>query len=154
VSKDIIDGPAVSATPISGAAESWAGTGVLASLATNGTPVVELTGNREGVRLPARTCVPLLAADVGKTIVLVFEADRPNSPIIVGVLRVADTPLGVEVAANGQSVSVTATESIVLKCGPATITLKADGTIAVRGTRVVSHASGVNRILGGSVELN
>jgi hypothetical protein len=154
VSKDIIDVPAVIAAPISGAAESWARTGVLASLATIGTPVVELTGNREGVRLPARTCVPLLPADVGKTVVLVFEADRPDSPIVVGVLRVTDAALGVEVTANGKSVSVTATESVVLKCGAATITLKADGTIAVRGTRVVSHASGVNRILGGSVELN
>jgi hypothetical protein len=51
-------------------------------------------------------------------------------------------------------VSITARESITLKCGDASITLNRDGKIVLRGAHVVSHASGVNRIRGGSVELN
>jgi hypothetical protein len=42
----------------------------------------------------------------------------------------------------------------VLRCGEGSITLTRDGKIVLRGKHIVTHASGVNRIRGGSVELN
>jgi hypothetical protein len=41
-----------------------------------------------------------------------------------------------------------------LRCGEASISLSRDGKVVIRGRHIVSHASGVNRIRGGSVELN
>ena len=43
---------------------------------------------------------------------------------------------------------------ITLKCGKASINLKADGTVAIRGTNVASRASNTNRIRGGNVQIN
>jgi hypothetical protein len=49
---------------------------------------------------------------------------------------------------------VSAKHELVLRCGRASITLDSDGKVTIRGTQVVSHASGVNLIRGGSVQLN
>jgi hypothetical protein len=55
---------------------------------------------------------------------------------------------------DGKTIVLNAAHTITLRCGQASITLNRDGKIVIRGTHVVSHASGVNRIRGGSVELN
>ena len=49
---------------------------------------------------------------------------------------------------------MTGGERIELRCGRASLIMEKDGRITLRGTRVVSHASGTNRIRGGSVQLN
>ena len=43
---------------------------------------------------------------------------------------------------------------IVLKCGEASITLRSDGRMMLRGAYVETYAKGVNRIKGGSVKIN
>jgi hypothetical protein len=58
------------------------------------------------------------------------------------------------VDADGERLVVSAVHGLVLRCGKASITLSADGKIVVRGTHVVSHSSGLNRIKGGSVQVN
>ena len=45
-------------------------------------------------------------------------------------------------------------DEIVLKCGDASITLKRDGKVLLRGAYVETQATGVNRIKGGSVKIN
>jgi hypothetical protein len=126
---------------------SGAITGSLAGFARNGAPLIDI----EGARFQARSCASLHADDVGAEVVAIFEAARPDTPIVLGVIR----PLrDVDAVVDGRRVSVTARESITLKCGDASITLNRDGKIVIRGAHVVSHASGVNRIRGGSVELN
>jgi hypothetical protein len=47
-----------------------------------------------------------------------------------------------------------AQEEIVLKCGEGSITLRKDGKIIIKGTHLLSRASGPNRIKGGSVQIN
>jgi hypothetical protein len=42
----------------------------------------------------------------------------------------------------------------VLRCGQASVTLTKAGKVLIRGTYVSSRSSGVNRIKGGSVQLN
>ena len=64
------------------------------------------------------------------------------------------SPRAMEFEIDGRTLTVNATDSIILRCGAASITLHHDGRIVLRGVHVVSHASGVNRIRGGSVELN
>jgi hypothetical protein len=125
-------------------------TGTLVGFTQGGAPLVAL----RGLRFQARTCVPLGVRDVGKEVLAVFASHDPEAPIVLGVIRPATPEEVVQISVDGRSVTVRAEEHIALKCGRASITLHRDGKIVIRGAHIVSHASGVNRIRGGSVELN
>ena len=58
------------------------------------------------------------------------------------------------VVVDGKKITIEAEQEVVLKCGDASITLTRAGKIIIRGKYVLSRASGVNRILGGSVQVN
>jgi hypothetical protein len=60
----------------------------------------------------------------------------------------------VEAHVDGQRVTLEGSDEIVLKCGQASITLRRNGKVIIRGTYVETHSSGVNRIKGGSVQVN
>ncbi len=51
-------------------------------------------------------------------------------------------------------VTIEADRSLTLHCGNASITLRKDGKIVLRGTEVVSRASRRNRIRGATVSIN
>jgi hypothetical protein len=110
--------------------------------------------------LAAASVVDLRGAHIGQQVVLMFEDGDPQRPIIMGVLRtpqawpLPEPPGQLEVDADGERLIVTAKEELVLRCGKSCITLHRDGKISIRGVHVVSHAAGVNRIRGGSVQLN
>jgi hypothetical protein len=57
-------------------------------------------------------------------------------------------------AAIPERLELTAEKEIVLRVGDASITLTRAGKIILRGTYVLSRSSGVNRIKGGSVQIN
>jgi hypothetical protein len=58
------------------------------------------------------------------------------------------------VQVDGKRVVIEGQEEIVLSCGESSITLTKAGKILIRGKYLVSRSSGVNRILGGSVQVN
>jgi hypothetical protein len=60
----------------------------------------------------------------------------------------------VEARVDGKRVVLEGQDEVVLKCGEASITLKRDGKLILRGAYVETHAKGVNRIKGGSVKIN
>lgn len=76
---------------------------------------------------------------------------RRLSPSRVAALQPAQ-PLVARL--DGEQVVLEGRREIVLKCGHASITLRRDGKILVRGIYVETHAKGVNRIKGGSVKVN
>lgn len=49
---------------------------------------------------------------------------------------------------------LTAEEDVTIRCGASSITLTAAGKIIIRGKYIVSRSSGVQRIKGGSVQIN
>lgn len=55
---------------------------------------------------------------------------------------------------DGQRISIEGAEEVTFKCGKASITLTKSGKILIRGTYLLNRSSGVNRILGGSVQIN
>lgn len=55
---------------------------------------------------------------------------------------------------DGKRVVLEGKEEIVLKCGDASITLTKAGKILIRGKYLLNRSSGVNRIMGGSVQVN
>jgi len=104
----------------------------------------------------ARTLVDLHAGHVGAQVALMFEAGSATRPIIIGMLRgsVAERPRALEVEADGERLTVSAQQQLVLRCGKASITLTKAGKVLIEGSHVSSRATGVNRIKGGSVQVN
>jgi hypothetical protein len=143
--------------------------GRLVEWASGEPPTVEFEGNERGP-LPARSVIPLSPSLVAAAIqdqrgvLLCFEDGRPDAPIITGLLQ----PLGAEVGEDtgpdeaelpeahidGRRVELEAADEIVLRCGKASIVLRRNGRVVIRGTYVETRSRGVNRIKGGSVEIN
>ena len=135
--------------------------GTLVGFSDNGTtPLVTYRGQPSVTAIPARTTVDLHGPHIGRDAVLMFDQGDPHRPIIIGCIRQPtdsslSKPIGkVEVDADGERLIISATNGLVLRCGKSSITLSPEGKIVIRGTHVVSHASGVNRIKGGSVQVN
>jgi|SRR5579871_92520 len=108
----------------------------------------------------ARAIIELDGRHIGRDVLLGFENNDPERPIILGLLTgqsgwPMENPSGhVEVAADGHRIVITANRELVLRCGKSSISLRYDGRIEVRGEEVLTQAAGANRIRGGSVELN
>jgi hypothetical protein len=51
-------------------------------------------------------------------------------------------------------VTIVAAKQLTIRCGESSITLTAAGKIIIRGKYIVSRSSGVQRIKGGSVQIN
>lgn len=59
-----------------------------------------------------------------------------------------------QVFVDGKHVVIEGSEEVTFKCGKASITLTRSGKILIRGTYLLNRSSGVNRIMGGSVQVN
>jgi len=55
---------------------------------------------------------------------------------------------------DGERMVFEAKKEIVLKCGESSITLTKAGKILIKGKYLLNRSSGVNRIVGGSVQIN
>jgi Domain of unknown function (DUF6484) len=124
-------------------------------------PLVLFPGQIGTAAIAAQTVIDLHGPHIGKKVALMFEGGDGSKPIVMGVLRdnnegwpLAEQPGQVDVDADGQRMIVSAKEQLVLKCGKASITLTKAGKVLIQGTYVLSRSSGVNRIKGGSIQLN
>jgi hypothetical protein len=97
-------------------------------------------------------------------VVVVFEDNNPSKPIVIGLLEVMDAgneavqprdePQFIEADVDGRRVRITAQDEVVLQCGSASVTLRRNGRVIIRGTYVETHSEGTNRIKGGQVQIN
>jgi hypothetical protein len=97
-------------------------------------------------------------------VILAFEANDPQRPIILDVLceTLKDAPISVDVnrddvddvRIDGYRVTFDASKEIVLRCGKSSITLTRAGKVLIRGAYLLNRSSGVNRIKGGAVQIN
>jgi hypothetical protein len=81
-----------------------------------------------------------------------FEARSPGATPATDAA--APPPQVIEADVDGRRVRVVAQDEIVLQCGQASITLRRNGRIVIRGTYVETHSEGTNRIKGGQVRIN
>lgn len=136
--------------------------GRLVDFDADGSPRVEFPGNDAGRPLPAVATRRFEEADRGCAVALLFVGGDPRRPLIVGPLvdpgspqvPAAAAPLEAGVTVDGGVTTVTAQQQLVLRCGAASITLTRAGKVLIRGTYLLSRSSGVNRIKGGSIQLN
>jgi hypothetical protein len=138
----------------------------IVSLSPDGTPDVRLDDG--GPALPARLAVRTTRARIEKAIavgqqaVVVFEGGDPSKPLIVGFIEPLDPPRPdgspgmpvIEADVDGRRVRLTAQDEIVLECGSASVTLRRNGRVVIRGTYVETRSDGTNRIKGGQVQIN
>ena len=134
--------------------------------------LVDYEGNTAGP-LPALSTVPLDAKSLEQAVasrqraVLLFENGSPTRPLLVGLVQTtSSTPLidellearvpreQVEARVDGKRVVIEGQDEIVLSCGKASITLRRNGKVIIKGVQLESSAAGVNRIKGGSVQIN
>jgi hypothetical protein len=125
-------------------------------------PLVDFPANTSGALVQARSLVPVSQREIGREVALAFEENDPTKPLILGLLQLAtslDSNLPepqqpVEVEIDEEVLTLTAKKEITLRCGKASITLTSAGKILIRGAYLLSRSSGVNRIKGGSVQIN
>jgi hypothetical protein len=141
---------------------------------------VDYPGNPHGP-LQARSAVLLDAAQLvaaaseRRQVLLTFEDERSDLPIVIGFMHVVPRPAPLAAAApgttaatleeapalsgfqpvvDGNKLVLEAQDEVVLRCGEASITLRRNGKLAIRGVFVETRARMVNRIKGGSVQIN
>lgn len=126
--------------------------GKLSAFDASGAPTVDFPGNQHEA-LPARSTVTLTPGDCGRDVALMFEAGDSRKPIVLGLIH-HPIPVPTEARVDNERLVLAADKEIELRCGKSSITLTKAGKIILRGEYVVSRATGVNRIKGGSVQIN
>lgn len=113
------------------------------------------------------------AASEGRQALLAFEDERSDQPIITGLMSPAPMPIVAssiaassteppppvagapyQMEVDGRRLVIEAQDEVVLRCGEASITLRRNGRLAIRGVFIETRARGVNRIKGGTVQIN
>jgi len=133
--------------------------GVLLGFANNHKPLVAFSGNQKTTGLEAHTTTTLNVDDIGKKVALLFEGGDPNTPLIVGRIQnpeeiIQPNKPATQIELDHERLEFKANQEIVLRCGKSSITLTKSGKIILRGKYLLSRSSGVNRIKGGSVQIN
>jgi Domain of unknown function (DUF6484) len=142
----------------SGGSKKYAGVvrGLLVAIGEDGTPKVDFDGNPESEPIAAVSTVTVTKGDAGREAVLMFEDGDARRPILLGLVKQPGSRPSqtAEVSLDGEQVTVTADREVVLRCGHASIILTRAGKVLIRGKYVMTRSSGVNRIKGGSVQIN
>ncbi|WP_208719574.1 DUF6484 domain-containing protein, partial [Corallococcus sicarius] len=134
--------------------------------------LVDYEGNPEGP-LVARSTVPLeskaleRAGATRQQAVLLFENGDPTRPLLMGLIHAmgdtplldalldsSDSPRNRGATVDGRRVVIQGKDEIVLECGKASITLRRNGRVIIKGVQLESTATGNHRIRGGAVEIN
>ena len=151
--------------------------GSVVGINAQGQPLVDYPGNPLHSPIAALSTLGITQHHLGRHVALLFANGNPHSPVIMGIIHsplqeMIDTyallptaPSAPELATeenatdkdmiiDGKRVIIEGKEEIVLRCGEASITLTRAGKILIRGKYLLTHADGVNRIRGGSVQVN
>jgi len=150
--------------------------GWLLGVDSEGRLLVDFDGNSAGP-CPARRTISLspdqirAAVESRQRAALLFENGNPRLPVVVGLDQApSPTPMldaalaeaeaevragpPVEAQVAGQRVLIEGRDETVLRCGKASLTLRRNGRVVLRGVYLETHSEGINRIKGGSVQLN
>lgn len=148
--------------------------GNLVSINDSGQAFVDFTQNPLKEPVQAMSTTPVTQHQVNRQVALLFNQGDLKQPIIMGLIHSPlqamldnfdpqTTTEKVELAAElniddvkveGNKVTFEAQDEMVFKCGESSITLTKSGKVMIRGKYLLNRSSGVNRIMGGSVQVN
>jgi hypothetical protein len=154
--------------------------GAARGVATHLGQVVAILNTEEvGVAIPgvtgtlaARLAVPMTHARLKEAIasrraaVVLIDGHTPESAVVLGFLEpvpdeappeAADSRTDVQMVeadVDGKRVRIVGHDEIVLECGAASITLRRNGRVIIRGAYVETDSAGTNRIKGAAVRIN
>ncbi|WP_236214516.1 DUF6484 domain-containing protein [Metapseudomonas otitidis] len=130
--------------------------GVLLDVPEASSPVVAFPGCPSETGIAATTTTVLAREDIGTQVALMFVGGDPSRPLVIGrIQRLPEARQAPAVAhIDGERLEFSAEREIVLRCGKASITLTHEGKVLIKGAYLSSRSSGVNRIKGGSVQIN
>jgi Domain of unknown function (DUF6484) len=131
--------------------------GKLIGFEETGAALVTFLENTIRRTIPARATVALSVDQIDHEVALAFEHGDLTKPIILGCIHPI-SPVkregNVDVSLDSDRMVLSAEREIILRCGKSSITLTRAGKIIIRGAYLLSRSSGVNRIKGGSVQIN
>lgn len=148
--------------------------GTLVGIDESGQALVDFSQNPVAKPLKAMSTTAVTLHQVSRQVALLFNQGDLTQPIIMGLIY---SPLQAmlenfgqqnetekvelagelnidDVKVEGNKVTFEAQEEMVFKCGESSITLTKAGKIMIRGKYLLNRSSGVNRIMGGSVQVN
>ena len=155
--------------------------GVLTGINDQGQALVNFEDNLVASPIPAISTIEFSARQTGRQVALLFAEGNLTKPVIMGLIHSAldvmlenfevvvdeenteeassssdnaKTSVMEDVLLDGKRVVLEGKEEVVLKCGEASITLTKAGKILIRGKYLLNRSTGVNRIMGGSVQVN
>ena len=85
--------------------------------------------------------------------VLTWAGARGGRPVVLGRIG-PSRGLTPEAGAVPDTLTIEAKQSLTIRVGEGSITIREDGKILIRGKDLVSHAHRTNRIKGGAVAIN
>lgn len=116
--------------------------------------LVDFPGNPGGPREARSTIAFEREPSSSCEVLLVFEEEDPRRPIIMGVMQPPPGHPSADVELDGERLVLSAEREIILRCGEAELVLRRNGRVVLRGAYVETRSKGVNRIKGGSVQIN
>lgn len=165
------------ATVIAGVKPGEVVLGTIVALDSHGRALVDFQGNPLNRPLESVTTVGITQQHKGRQVALLFANGDISQPVIMGLVHsplqemlesfevtpVSESANAQESSANrevddvtidGKRIVFEGKDEIVLRCGEASITLTRAGKILIRGKYLLNRSTGVNRIMGGSVQVN
>lgn len=140
--------------------------GVVEGVSDDGRPLVCWGRGRRSAR-PVRAVwmrtPPEWSNCKGVRAVLGFEDGDQSKPILLGLLDSpptereevqTDDDAGAITEEKPKVLRIESEQELILECGKAKIALRADGRVVILGGYVLSRSKGVNKIKGGSVQIN
>jgi hypothetical protein len=134
--------------PIEREAGPAASSPVIGWLVDGDPPRVDFVGNPGGPAVPRWLAAVPRACAVSREVLLLFDGGRPECPIVIGWVAAEGGPV------DDGRVEVEARDEVVLSCGKASLVLRRNGRVVIRGTLVEARSSGRTRITGTTVEIN
>jgi hypothetical protein len=135
--------------------------GRIVGVACGGVPIVDFPANPAGRPVTALATAGYGGVPCGATVALMFVSGDRTQPLAIGLIAQPDAADAAEACEPAQKapapverMRLVAEQEIVLQCGRASIVLTRAGKVLLRGAYVSSRASGLQRIMGASVQIN
>ena len=147
-------------------------TALVEDISPDGVALIVITGEERARKAASVLGFPSADAAsralLGRTVLVLMEGSA--DPVIMGVIEQRlwqvepageseahltlppSNPMSIRV--DRRRLDLEAADEIRLSCGKSSLLLRRDGTVIVRGVKIVSRASQSNKIRGGTVSLN